>query len=120
LDSSVVAGDQKAVDHANTRRWISECGDNDSWSALATIGRSYGSSSSAVRRKTVSRFCDLDDACQGSLRAGSVADDANPITHNDTLAAQLTRLGGADFPVRDQNPIPTPIDGDHDAVSASA
>src|SRR4030095_12521635 len=29
--------------------------------------------------------------------------------------AQLTRLGGSDFPIRHQNSVSTPIDGDHHA-----
>ena len=56
-----------------------------SWSALATMGRSYGSSSSAVRRSTVRALLDSHDPGQRALVAGGVADDADPVA-DDTAS----------------------------------
>ena len=69
-----------------------------SWSALATIGRSYGSSSSAVRRKHGFALLDLDDARECALGAGCIADDPDPITNDDARPAELPCLGGGHCP----------------------
>ena len=67
-----------------------------SWSALATMTRSTGSVSSAVRRSTVMRFVDAHDAGQCVRPAGDVADDADPVADDHALAAQLARAHRGD------------------------
>ena len=86
-----------------------------SWSALATIGRSYGSSSSAVRRSTVSRSSTCDDARQRALLARRVTNDPNSIADDDACPAELPRLGSGHVPIRDQDTVTTAIDSDHHA-----
>ena len=63
-----------------------------SWSALATITRSTGSSSSAVRRSVVIRSLTSTMRARLPVVAGDVADDAHPVADDDALAAQRAGL----------------------------
>ena len=76
-----------------------------SWSALATITRSTGSSSSAVRRSTVRALVDRDDPGQGAVVAGRVADQPHPVADHDALAAQRPGLH------RHHDPVARPPSG---------
>ena len=63
-----------------------------SWSALATMTRSTGSSSSAVRRSTVTRSSTVTIRASDPSTPGGVADQAAPGRRRRRLAAQRPRL----------------------------
>ena len=103
LDAGVVAGNQDAVDHPDTRRRIRERSDDDE-----LVG--VGNDRALVRVVVIGRapqdrlaLLDLDDASQCALRAGRVTNDPDPITNDDARSAELPRLGRGHFPIRDQD-----------------
>ncbi len=87
-----------------------------SWSALETITRSTGSSSSAVRRSVVVRGVDLDDPRQRAVAAADVAHHPDPVADHDALAAQRPRLHRHHGAVLDQQGEPAAVHGDHHGV----
>ncbi len=87
-----------------------------SWSAFATITRSTASSSSALRRRVVVRSATSTMRASEPVLARDVADDADPVADHDALAAQRPRLHGRDRRVADDHAVPSPVDGEHDAV----
>ena len=101
-----------------------------SWSALATMTRSTGSVSSAVRRSTERRSLDADDAGQGVRAAGDVADERDVVADDDAGAPELTGLHRGDDalglllaerPLRDQARVAAAVDADdHAAATASS
>src|SRR6185295_11264059 len=60
-------------------------------------------------------FLDPDDAGQGALRAGRVANDPNLIADDDARTAELARLRCADVAISDEHPVAAAIDGDDHA-----
>ena len=87
-----------------------------SCSAFATITRSTGSSSSAVRRRVVTRSRDLDDPRQRALGTRRVAHDPHPVADDHALAAQRPRLHRHHGDAVDQQREPAAVDRDDHAV----
>ena len=69
-----------------------------SWSALATIGRSYGSSSSAVRRSTVSRSSTSTTRASVPSSPETSPSQPDPVADDHAHPAELAGLGGVDLP----------------------
>ena len=74
-----------------------------SWSALATMMRSYGSLSSAVRRSTEVRSSTRTMRASVSFAPDRSPTSRDPVAHHHALAAQLAGLHRGDRAVLDQD-----------------
>ena len=86
-----------------------------SWSALATMTRSNGSVSSAVRRSVERARLDPHDPREGVRRPRHVADQRDPVADDDAPPAQLAGLHRRHLVAVDPAGAPPAVDGDDDA-----
>ena len=115
LEPGVERGDQRAVDQPRLRSGSASAVTTTSWSAFATITRSTGSSSSAVRRSTVAR------STTSTMRARAPSrPEVSPTTRTRSPTTTPLRpragLHGQHGPLVDQRGEAATVDRDDDPV----